>query len=428
MRVFLLGLMMVVSPWSMAFELMRARWPQPEVSFEFDIVNTRGAPRSPSGTRWNDAFVEAMQRWNGVSGFTFNDGARRVTDPCRDDRVNGVGFRGDDCGFAFGANTLAITSNLFSRDVYLESDIVFNDNEDWDVFDGPLTGIRVDFTRVAAHELGHTLGLDHENSQPALMAPFISNVIGPTRDDLNGVAALYPAQASTACQAAPLTLNVWSNGRLQAEDCRRIELTFVLSPDQSAVDWYCFDLPVAGRVVIRMIADDQTAVDAFLELLDAERQFVALDDDSGQGFDAMIVADLPAGEYNLLANTALSSLQTGNYRIQVSIGGLDQIAGARLQAGNEVVIDSVEFDGQFYRARLLPFAKPGQPEALFWRLADASPTDVQRPGVLVLPETNDTLFYPVEVNSRLYDARLQWSPDPAFPGEALWRLDDARLR
>lgn len=295
MKLFSMWLLLAVSQASMAFQLMGARWPSPEVTFQFDIVNTRGVAHSPSGVSWNDAFAEAMQRWNRVSGFTFSAGSRRAADPCQSDRINSASFRRDNCGFAFGENTLAITSNLFSGSTYLESDIVFNDNKNWDVFDGPLAGDTVEFIRVAAHELGHSLGLDHETGQPALMQPFIGNIIAPTRDDLNGVAALYPAQPSVACEAIGLSLNVWTSGQLQVEGCRRFQLSFVLSPDQSAMDLYHFDLPVDGRVVIRMTTSDQTAVDAFLELLDEQREFVALDNNTGQGLDPMIVADLRRG-------------------------------------------------------------------------------------------------------------------------------------
>jgi len=53
----------------------------------------------------------------------------------------------------------------------------------------------MDFRRVAVHELGHALGLAHENNPniPAIMAPTISNIEKPQPDDINGVRALYGA-------------------------------------------------------------------------------------------------------------------------------------------------------------------------------------------------------------------------------------------
>lgn len=75
----------------------------------------------------------------------------------------------------------------------VNSGIVFNANEEWDVYDGPWEGVPADFQRVAVHELGHTLGLDHEDDVPAIMGTYASDVTRPTTDDVLGVWALYPS-------------------------------------------------------------------------------------------------------------------------------------------------------------------------------------------------------------------------------------------
>jgi hypothetical protein len=65
----------------------------------------------------------------------------------------------------------------------------FDDAEPWSV-DIPPSG--TDFVTVAAHEIGHALGLDHSNIRGALMFPTFA---GPQRflapDDVNGIRALY---------------------------------------------------------------------------------------------------------------------------------------------------------------------------------------------------------------------------------------------
>ncbi len=172
----------------------------PVIDMHVDIAGS-----SPSGTRWNAAFAEAARRWSSDADVRI-DVVNRYSDPCAgvvpltvNDPLNGVALRDDLCGFAFDDDTLAVTLRLFQlySDVSMvEADIVFNDNVAWDVYDGPLRSGRPDFRRVATHELGHVLGLEHEDDSPALMNSAISGIYAPNDDDRNGVSALYGSLAA----------------------------------------------------------------------------------------------------------------------------------------------------------------------------------------------------------------------------------------
>ena len=51
---------------------------------------------------------------------------------------------------------------------------------------------------VAAHEIGHLLGLDHSNDEDALMYPYINNALKPRDDDITKIQKLYGPLATIA--------------------------------------------------------------------------------------------------------------------------------------------------------------------------------------------------------------------------------------
>ena len=174
------------------FGLDPDRWPESSTTFHVSIPGAGGI--------WNDAFESAMLKWSVATVFTFFIVEDSFVDPCRnpniDTPLNGAKFSTSECGDAFGDTTLAVTITWSSLSngvptTIVQSGIVFNSNEAWNVYSGPLDPDVVDFRRVAVHELGHALGLGHENVIPAIMNPFVSNIEGPLQDDINGVIVLY---------------------------------------------------------------------------------------------------------------------------------------------------------------------------------------------------------------------------------------------
>lgn len=426
-RIGLVGCLSLSWSVALAYVLNGHRWPQAETKFVFELVNTRGETVSPSGTSWNLAFAQAMARWNERTAFTFHGQAGVSADPCRDDGLNTVGFRRDDCGFAFGTSTLAITYSRFSRGTLLETDIVFNDNEAWDVYEGPLRVQVGDFTRVATHELGHVLGLGHEDRVPAIMSTLVGDLSLPQKDDLDGVAVLYgsPNPVPKPCQTpASLPLNTWVQGRLEAADCRRLDLARnAFESDDSAVDFYTLDLPADGLIVVRMQSEQ---LDPYLEIRQAGRSLLA-DDDSGPDNDALLLLHLAAGRYQILAGSAFPTLQEGEYQLQVSIN-LHQAAPARLEEDWSIAIDAVEVGGLSYWARLIPYANPADPQGLYWRLASYGLREgAPVPGALLLPST-DLVFNPVEAFGKHFDVVLKRYFHPQDPEGWYWRLDQVFQR
>ena len=153
--------------------------------------------------------------WNAATIFEFRirrdtfenpcDGVPVVGETSDGDFENGVGFVSDVCGEAFGVNSLAVTVSWFQGTRTTQSNIHLNDALSWDVYDGPYqTGQwagTVDFRRIAVHELGHALGLSHEDDVPAIMSSGAhrgDTIVTPQSDDIAGVAALYGTGTSLA--------------------------------------------------------------------------------------------------------------------------------------------------------------------------------------------------------------------------------------
>ena len=148
-----------------------------------------------SNATFDRSFVEAMGNWNNLSNFRYLN-ANGFRDPCADPNFygppwfSGYSFRSDYCGVTFGRSTLAINIRWTLGGETVQAGTVFNTAWSWDVHNG--SGSNIDFRRVAAHELGHALGLGHGSVNTSLMKPFYSDTVEtPQYDDINGIRAIY---------------------------------------------------------------------------------------------------------------------------------------------------------------------------------------------------------------------------------------------
>ena len=161
---------------------------------------TPSSPLLDGSTSYATPLLAAMKLWNDQMGVVNFQGQVEPTEGyVSGNGINEIAMDSKADGEDFGENTLAITLSYRVSNVRTESDVVFNTAHTWDSYRGGLRNDREDIQRVAVHELGHILGLDHPNQATpaqavtAVMNSTVSNIQIPVTDDINGARSLYGA-------------------------------------------------------------------------------------------------------------------------------------------------------------------------------------------------------------------------------------------
>ena len=116
--------------------------------------------------------------------------------------ANEIVFVNDGVVDGTGNNRPLATALVFyMKSTIVETDIKINDAYTWYAA-GDLSPAKFDLQSVVLHELGHWLGLGHDNDDRAVMyAEMGTGMVKRTlfENDLQGMAALYPCTAGSAC-------------------------------------------------------------------------------------------------------------------------------------------------------------------------------------------------------------------------------------
>jgi hypothetical protein len=178
-------------------------WPSGDVV----VVLKLGAPDRTlldGNTSWATVANQALSVWNSHLGtIQFSPVTQNPVKGSDGDRVNQVFFSSRVYGESFGDLVLAVTTIWHNETTRTESDVIFNTAVSWDSYRGPSRRVGgkllCDFLRVALHEFGHVLGLDHPDQAgqtvSAIMNSVVSDLDSLTADDINGAQALYPPLA-----------------------------------------------------------------------------------------------------------------------------------------------------------------------------------------------------------------------------------------
>ena len=275
-----------------------------------------GGPRSLSDgfTSFNASAQDALNLWNQhLTHLQFTTVLASPVTPATGDDENSAFFSNTVFGDQFGTNVLAVTAYNFRGTTMEESDTVFNSAYTWDSYNGPLNVSAPDFHRVALHEFGHNLGLNHPDQAgqtvAAIMNSRIGNIDTLQPDDIAGVQFLYdtgPAYQSSV--PAPVLANISTRAFIGAGDNVLIG-GFIVQGTQPAT------------VILRAIGFSLSAIgftdaimDPTITVYDSNQQQVAMNDDwAFTGADAETIGSYHLDPPNSRESALYLTLQPGAY-------------------------------------------------------------------------------------------------------------------
>jgi hypothetical protein len=272
---------------------------------------------SPS---FNAVAEDALNIWNQHlihMKFAANRGS--ILPAAGGDANNSVTMSGTFYGEDFGTGVLAITLIYTPRDaIFVETDVIFNEGFTWDSYRGPLSPDVEDFRRVALHEFGHVVGLDHpDQASPkqtvsALMNSTIGNNDSLQLDDINGAKSIYDnGPPFLSSNPAPNLVNLSTRA-------------FVGTGERNLIGGFIIQGSQPATVILRAIGNSLPALgitnalgDPLMDLHDSTGAIIATSDDWIGDSDASTIASYHLDPTNSLESAILAVLNPGDYTFVV---------------------------------------------------------------------------------------------------------------
>ena len=278
-----------------------------------------GGPRllSDGFTSFNESARDALNSWNAyLPHLQFAPIMNSPIPPGDNDYQSSAYFSNTAFGKAFGSGTLAVTQYHSNGNVMDESDTAFNNAYTWDSYRGPQRSGVIDFHRVALHEFGHALGLDHpDEAVPAqyvvaVMNSHVSDIDSLQSDDINGALALYGSgPAYQTGGNAPVLLNL-STRAFFGSDVNVLIGGFIVQGSEPVTLILRALSPSLRASGFASVMDDTT-----ITLRDANNNIIATNDDWVRSSDATTIASYRLDPPNDLESALYITLNPGSYTV-----------------------------------------------------------------------------------------------------------------
>ena len=270
-------------------------------------------PLSDGFTSFNKSAEDVLNTWNEhLSHLVLKSVLASPVVPAGDDEENSAAFSSTIFGDTFGSGVLAVTILSSRNGLTEESDTLFNSAFSWDSYDGALRPSLQDFHRVALHEFGHMLGLDHPDEAgqtvAAIMNSHVSDLDVLTADDIAGVKSLYNnGLAFRDGGNTSVLANISTRG-------------LVGTGDNVLIGGFIIQGTSPVTVVLRAIGFSLTALgvpgalhDPLLTVYDSNNQQIAQNDDWFTASNGELIGSYHLDPPNSIESALYLTLQPGSY-------------------------------------------------------------------------------------------------------------------